>query len=302
MQNESCLYHYWAFGLRIDSEIELPEMFASDQGSADVTIHHGTVPEHPEPDGENIQVFRAAADEVLLYVNGIAYYYLTAGDSIIVQPCADVEASRVRFYLMEIIGLLLIQRRILLIHGSTVVVNGQAYIFTGASGAGKSTIAAALRKQGYPLLADDISALARDADGIFRVRPGYRIQKLGQASTDMLGIRTDGYARVPDERQKYVVIEESGFWHQPVPVAAVFELGLAPGEEVSAAALTGTEKLGALLRNTYLANYIERLGWKRGHFEQCAQLAKQVAVYRLRRPETGVTVGRQIEQVLKVRL
>ena len=44
----------------------------------------------------------------------------------------------------------------LLLHGSAVAVDGQVVAFVGETGRGKSTLAAALVRRGYPLVADDL--------------------------------------------------------------------------------------------------------------------------------------------------
>jgi hypothetical protein len=59
----------------------------------------------------------------------------------------------------------LLSRRGFLLHAATVVRNGKAYIFTGRSGAGKSTVAA-LSPEGS-VLTDEISLLRRE-DGTWR--------------------------------------------------------------------------------------------------------------------------------------
>jgi len=59
----------------------------------------------------------------------------------------------------------LLGRRGFLLHAATVVRNGKAYIFTGRSGAGKSTVAS-LSPEGS-VLTDEISLLRRE-DGVWR--------------------------------------------------------------------------------------------------------------------------------------
>ena len=59
----------------------------------------------------------------------------------------------------------LLSRRGFLLHAATVVRNGKAYIFTGRSGAGKSTVAS-LSPEGS-VLTDEISLLRRE-DGVWR--------------------------------------------------------------------------------------------------------------------------------------
>ena len=53
-------------------------------------------------------------------------------------------------------GAILMQRKILPLHGSAIAIDGKAYAIVGDSGAGKSTLASAFLKRGYQLLSDDV--------------------------------------------------------------------------------------------------------------------------------------------------
>ncbi|MBK5102408.1 MAG: hypothetical protein JJE15_15715, partial [Desulfobacteraceae bacterium] len=48
--------------------------------------------------------------------------------------------------------------------------------------------------------------------------------------------------------------------------------------------LKGIEKLTAIINNTYRVQFLEGLGRKESHFEQCVAVAKHVAVKRVTRP------------------
>jgi serine kinase of HPr protein (carbohydrate metabolism regulator) len=85
-------------------------------------------------------------------------------------------------------GALLLQRRVLPLHGSAVAVNGKAIAFVGESGAGKSTLASAFLGRDYPLLSDDVIPVRFSIDGDPHVAPAYPQQKLWQESLNGLGM------------------------------------------------------------------------------------------------------------------
>lgn len=64
------------------------------------------------------------------------------------------------FIIGTVFGLLLHQREQVVLRASAARVGGKAVLFCGASGAGKSPLAAALAQCGYPLITDDVCALA----------------------------------------------------------------------------------------------------------------------------------------------
>jgi hypothetical protein len=63
------------------------------------------------------------------------------------------------------------------LHGTVTVIDGHAVVFLGGCGWGKSTLAAALLARGFPVLTDDLVALAR-LDASWAVHPGMPRLKL----------------------------------------------------------------------------------------------------------------------------
>ena len=105
----------------------------------------------------------------------------------------------------------------------------------GAKGAGKSTTAAALAKQGYPILADDIAVIT-DCGDSFLVHPGYPRLRLWKSAVNQLYGDEKGLSRVFSQTDKHFVqlnqnqinkdkISAWGFHNQPLPLAAIYVLG-----------------------------------------------------------------------------
>jgi len=294
------IYCYSAFGIRIDSEIMLPELSTVTGGAADVRIRYGDAPDKIEFPQEEGYCYQAASGTFLFRVDGVASYYITNGDQIIVRPYSQNNFRVVRLYLLgTAMGVLLMQRGLLPIHGSTVVINGCGVIFTGVSGAGKSTMAAALHKKGYSLLADDVSAVKYDQNGVFWVQPGYPQQKLWQASASMVGIDTIALDRICEDKDKYAVPVAVGFRRLPIQIAAVYEIAVKPCADVSIVPLKGITKLATIMGNIYRGEFVNGLGMKVIHFKQCANLVKQVQAFRLTRPESVISLDRQVEILLQ---
>ena len=72
------------------------------------------------------------------------------GNKIIVSPLDEIDEDVIRLYILgTCMGAILMQRKILPLHGSAIAINGKAYAIVGDSGAGKSTLASAFLKKGY---------------------------------------------------------------------------------------------------------------------------------------------------------
>ncbi len=107
-------------------------------------------------------------------------------------------------------------------HAAGVVVEGDAVLFAGAPGAGKSSLAAAFLRRGAGLLSDDAVALERAAGAIV-AHPGAGALYLREAEHDRLsGSEREalGEGRSFSARQRYA----PGAVPEPVPFGALFLL------------------------------------------------------------------------------
>ncbi|MBD0379732.1 aldolase [Paenibacillus sedimenti] len=293
---------YQAFGMRLVSELSLPEVLqaAEQKTEADVEIKLGDLSGDWSEFGTPDDFYAYTDHQFLFYVPDTAIFSIRGGKQIIVSPLAGSVEKSIRLYLLgTCMGAILIQRRILPLHGSAVVMNGRAYAFIGDSGAGKSTLAAAFLQNGYPLLSDDVIAIK--LDGINNhpiVIPAYPQQKLWQQSIDHLGMEANRYQTIYDS--KYAVPVSSNFCAQPVPLAGLFEIVKSEAAEVEMVRHQGLERLAILSYHTYRNFLIPQLGGNDWHFSTIASMGSKVNMYQLRRPSVGLTVHDLISRVLHI--
>src|SRR5690606_10479084 len=129
------------------------------------------------PDQRHLQV---RGKDVFYLIPGAAIYRVRDGCEIAVSPFEDADPGLVRLYVLgSCMGALLLQRRMLPLHGSALAIDGKAYVIVGPSGAGKSTLAAALAARGQRLISDDISPIRwQEDEALPSVVPSYPQQKL----------------------------------------------------------------------------------------------------------------------------
>ena len=78
------------------------------------------------------------------------------------------------------------------LHGTATVIDGNAVLFLGGCGWGKSTLAAAFLARGFPVLTDDLVALARH-NGAWAVHPGMpRLKLFPSVARRLLGTDVRG--------------------------------------------------------------------------------------------------------------
>lgn len=292
-------YSYLAFGIRIDSEIMLPDLLPADSGEAEVCICYGD--DIYQFDKHNTDQDRLVVydETVILYILNTAAYGIINCEKIVVQLHEQADMRDVRLYLIgTVMGVLLMQRGRLPIHGSLVVVDGYGQIFAGAPGAGKSTMAAALYKQGYAVLADDMFTISCDENGAIWAQPGYSRQKLCEDSAEMLGFDTSELERLSGDWNKCAVSVTEGFSNSPVRISAFYEIVKTSCDEVSIMPLTGMGKLVTIMENVYGASLLSYFKQSAAIFKKCADFSKQVPAFRIKRPENGMSLQQQLELVL----
>src|SRR5207245_732423 len=174
---------------------------------------------------------------------------------------------------------LLRARGYLVLHGSAVALDGAAICFVGASGWGKSTLAALLHARGHALVTDDVAAI--DMAGSPCLLPGTPHLKLWPDALASLGEHADALPRVHPQVEKRARAIERRHPSEPVPLRRVYVLAQAPSREIQP--LGPQEALLELLRHSYGARTLQAVR-REDHFRQCARLASQVPVHRLAAP------------------
>ena len=166
---------YGAYGLRLASAIDLPELPPASSGVVDVTIERRALPPLAEAGGDAMRFGGDAAHFEWRAVGRFA----VSRDAVLVDPHPGVGDDLVAFPLLgPVLATLLHLRGLFVLHAGAVAIDGRATVLMGAKGAGKSTTATALAGAGHRLLADDIVAIEGATSGDPRVLPGFAQTKL----------------------------------------------------------------------------------------------------------------------------
>ncbi|QNF26180.1 aldolase [Metabacillus elymi] len=237
---------------------------------------------------------------VMFQVTNTAIFCIENGKNILVSPMIGVDENKIRLYILgSCMGILLMQRMFLPLHGSVINVNGKAYAFIGDSGAGKSTIASAFISKGYDLLTDDLIAVSFSENNEVIVKPSYPQQKLWQNSIDHFGMEVSKYTPLFERENKYAIPVTNNFYHKPLILSGVFELISDHGiKQVEIHPLNKLESLRTLYKHTYRNFLIQRLGLVDWHFQTSIKLSNQVIMYQLKRPATEFTANELVRVVL----
>lgn len=256
----------WLCGWRVASTLPLPELLPwdGDDRAPDLTIDVGRVPETQEGPAVALPWLQVDSGGVCrIAIRGVATYRIDPdGRRVTIDPDRGRSAADIRVFLLGTVFAALCYRRGLLpLHASCVRIGGRAVALAGASGMGKSTLAAALMRRNHAVLADDVTVLETTAAGGPWVLPTFPRLRLRHDSMLRTGMPTDDADRGGPADDKYHLPIDTGFCAQPLPLAAVFHLEAA-GDRTDRhpRRLRGAEAAARVGRDLHRNRMIAQLG------------------------------------------
>ena len=232
------------------------------------------------------------------------FYRVTDGYLVRFHECADFEigqeGQRVRcrpvpgaaeaavqhFYLHQVVPLALGWAGLPVFHASAVSAAEGAMVFVGASGRGKSTLAASFASRGFAFLADDSLVLAQAEDCLHAMpsEPSVRLWPDSHGAVLPGGGTAAACAKVRVEAGASLQHEA-----RPMPVRRVYFLG-AGADRIEITSLPPRDALISLVRNSFLLDVDapERLAI---HFEQLSRMVSEVRCASLDYPRRFLALG-----------
>lgn len=295
-------YYYKLFGINVESEVFLPEGMTSDE-PVDAYIRVANTPKSIVKAGIANEFFQASDDEFVLWVQGVAHYYVSKGNLIVVDPHGGTDDEIRLFLLSSAFAALIHQRGLLPIHASAVAKYGKAFVFAGRSGAGKSTTAANLLVKNFELLADDVCVIVPQKHAVPLLYPGYPQIKLWADALGKLGKNSHDFRKVRENVTKFALPMAGQFYNQAIEIQVIYILQSEPGNTLKIKELQGVEKFKALSANVFRQYLIQGTQQRKRNFERLHTLALQCTVKQIQRPADQLSIDQlilAIEQDIEV--
>lgn len=199
--------------------------------------------------------------------------------AIVCRPRPGIPASTIRHLLLDqLLPAILTSGSRIVLHASAVAIDGRAIGFVGAAGAGKSTVAGALVRNGASLVADDALVVERRRGGLVVV-PSYPGLRLWPASARLIGARGARMKRVSHYSHK---MRWSGsgvpFHEDPLPLGALYLVS--QGKKSRAAAISARRSLLAIVQYSMMLDATDRATVRHG-FDTASHIVDEVRVRRL---------------------
>lgn len=301
-------YSYEAYGLRVCSAIEIPELPPATHAAdaSEVDIGGGDVPTRLEPvdyeqhdatsQGENYLII--SEGRVLLNVDGVGRYLVEGGTKVTIDPEPGASEHEIRVFLLgTCVGAILHQRGAFVLHASGIGTEQGAVLFAGRSGAGKSTLLAEFLERGYRMLVDDVCAVRLESNQLI-VAPSYPRTRVWSDTAAEFQIDTTGLQPTLSDMAKFERQLPDQFWPTPLKPRAVFELIGPSADGMTFTPLSPMEALPRLISHTYRKMMLDALGIRRHHFDLASAVASTVPIFRVTRPQHGFSVAAIADRIV----
>ena len=271
---------YSAYGLRLASDLPIPGLIDASPGLPELQIwlkerpawlgrcdrlprtRWYVSPETEQGNAPSLIVTLLASGQYfqLEYADGTTFVVDRSATRLWASWPDSLTLEDTAVYLLgPVFGFVLRQRGNICLHACAVAVGDSAIALVGPPGAGKSTTAAAFARQGYPVLADDVTALLDHGES-FQVLPAYPRVCLWPSSVEALcGSPKALPPLTPNWEKRYLPLDRNGcrFRKEPLLLGAIYWLDERTTEAGAphVAEIPPSDGLMALVQNTYM-NYL----------------------------------------------
>jgi hypothetical protein len=288
-------FHYRAYGIYIESELEIPELTTSSQSIPGIRIRYGNIPmDLPRITKKGI-LYQAYKNDFLFRVEGIGAYRVQNGNSITIEPFDNTALTEFRLFLLgSVLGAALLQKGLLLLHGSAILTKSGAIIISGDSAVGKSTIAAGLEKKGYPIITDDISAINFSEENTPYISKGVPYLKLWKDVLEYFNEKNN-LERIRANLEKYKFPFADVLDNKPFKIKKLVFLSVSNSLEMQEERIIGSRKIDYVKNAIYRHQFINGLGLIETTFINVSRLASSAEALELKRPSKPLLINELID-------
>lgn len=302
-------YFYKVYGLAIESELLIDELIVLDtreRENIDVKISFKEVKPKIKEMINNGEIAMYEYDNMWFYIKDTAIFHIANGTNVCIEPCKEANYENIKIYILgAVLGMILLQKNIIALHGGGIFINNKGCIFTGKKGAGKSTITTSLGKRGYKFISDDVCAIRKDNMNLYKICRGFAYHKLREDTMTNLGydILNSKKFTSDDKIKKYIVPALNEFVNYDVPFEYIFEICVNNVDEVQIEEIIGINKLDSMISNIFKIDMLYRAGGiQPSYFKKCVEIVKNIKYYKITRPRDIFSVDEQIKLVEEILL
>lgn len=288
-----------AFNLNISADIDLSLPIAI--GHHDIKIRQKKI---TLPNLEETKIYRAGSQALygschtnyfLVWPNLVAFQITDS--RIYYQTLGNIPAGLLRiFILSEALGILLHLRGYFMLHASAVQHQGQATVFLGTPGAGKSTTIAAFAKEGIHVLSDDLVAIAPTQPPT--VLPSFPEIKIWKNTALGLGINPKVLKPAWEGKEKYIMALKNVHYQKTgYPLKKINIITPPADQNTATSTLLGPVEL---LRYFPLPHQLLTHKSLKNHFETSSLILSSAEISTIRRPANFQSLLKYVQDFEKL--
>lgn len=225
------VYDYSLYGLHLRSAIQLTLPVAPSADFVDIEL----LPEAPDQLAEATSRVALAHDDwihhreldggwtYVRYDGMFDFLVAPAGHRIVYRLLGPLSTEAFQTYALgRVMSFALVKMGYEPLHAATVVVDGRAVAFLGASTFGKSSLAACFVSAGHRLLTDDVLRLEECAMGLVAFPGPARLKLFPKVARMFLGESATGLSMSPRATKRVFPLCAAQTCAVPVPLAAIY--------------------------------------------------------------------------------
>ncbi|MCY7296699.1 hypothetical protein [Alteromonas sp. a30] len=279
-------YHYNICGLTVEFPWKI-DAFPPSTQAPDAHIRFGqTSPPSQENTRYHGPYCQVAPEHFFLKIDNVAHFMVRDGNLITIEPQGSIDSDSLKTFVMSAcLGVLLIQRKQLVLHAAVLKKNAKTVAFGGGPGCGKSTLSALLLKAGASVLTDNIAAIRFDNKATAMALPSFPNIHLWQSSLDKLALAGYTPKKLRPTLNKYAIDVSTDFIGSPQPLSSLCILSPWNKKEIQLETITGAEKIFQLTNVSFRTKITRGLGLDKLHFKHISTLSQTINIVRLSYPQ-----------------
>lgn len=245
-------FHYKAYGLSITSDIELKGIELNknylNNENSDVKIHLKKFSNLKTETIANGRYKWREKNIINIYDKNLGFFNVNDGKEIIVAPSDKLSKNELIHYISGLLfAVILFQRGYLVLHGSSLNINGNAVCFIGPPKIGKSTVAMLTHQQGHAVISDDILALKITENGAI-IYPGFPYLRISEDLSKFLNLSPHNYP-INQKTVKNLYLAHKSFSHEPLPLKRIYVIKKNGNPKIGS--IGPQDALMELIKNSY---------------------------------------------------
>lgn len=283
-------YKYFAYGIPIDSTIELSAFIPQSEvlEIVPIKVSVGVVPEQLKNAPLEIKPFSIFNEHEFLYaMPDIAHYYVYKGEEIIIEPKCDSWEDILLYFYSNCMAAALFQRNLIPFHVSGIFINEhKVLLFAAPSRTGKSTTSVMLQQKGYSPFTDD-TTLLRVENGKCFAYASYPMMRLWQNTIDEQTILNESekhLLRTDAEIDKYGFLFHERFIKDEVQVAGIVFLAT-EGTQINIEKISPYAAIESLSKNIYRKQWVSGMKKQVLQFKHLTSITNTLPTWKATRPK-----------------